>query len=165
MIRRLRQTSGLIYRAGRKFLRDPGEALLLCRMAWWVVVLSVAARLYSLPRALEIVAGRQSDRPAGVDHERLARAIDLLLSADVWMFKPICWKRAAVLHRYLSRNGTPTRIIFGVRNDPAGKVTGHAWLEAEGQPILETTPPEYVATYRFPSNERFDPRLATISLE
>ena len=137
-------------------------------MAWWVVVLSVAARRYPLPRALEIVAGRPSDEPIITDRataEGLARTIDLLLSADVWVFKPICWKRAAVLHRYLARSGTQTRIIFGVRNDPAGKVTGHAWLEAEGRPILETTPPEYVATYRFPSNDRFDPQLATISLE
>ena len=65
------------------------------------------------------------------------RAIDLLLSADVLMFKPICWKRAAVLHRYLLRNGISTRIIFGVRNDTAGKVDGHAWLEANGKPILK----------------------------
>src|SRR5262245_54428818 len=137
-------------------------------MAWWVMVLSIAARRYPLPRALEIVAGRQSDGPLVTDaltQERLARTIDLLLSADVWVFRPICWKRAGVLHRYLSRSGTPTRIIFGVRNDTSGNVTGHAWLEAEGQPILESTPPEYVATYKFPSNERFDPRLATISLE
>lgn len=167
------KTTRLIYRAGRKIVLQPGEALLLCRMAWWVVVLSVAARRYSLPRALQIVAGRQSDSTTltnpGVGrtdtHERLARAIDLLLATDVWMFKPICWKRAAVLHRYLLRSGTETRIIFGVRNDTSGKVTGHAWLEAEGQPILETTPPEYVPTYKFPSNERFDPRLATISLK
>lgn len=147
---------------------QPADALLLCRMAWWVVVLSVAARRYSLPRALEIVAGRQPNRSVVTDpdsHERFARAIDLLLSTDVWMFKPICWKRAAVLHRYLARNGMPTRIIFGVRNDRSGTVTGHAWLEAEGQPILETTPPEYVATYKFPSNERFDPRLSAITLE
>ena len=151
---------------------QPGEALLMGRMAWWIIVLSIAARRYPLPRALEIVAGRQSDqgpdRPVAAhpgDPKRLARAIDLLLSMDVWMFKPICWKRAAVLHRYLLRNGTPTRIIFGVRNDSAGKVTGHAWLESEGQPILETTPPEYVTTYRFPSNDRFDPRLAASSLE
>lgn len=88
--------------------------------------------------------------------KRLARAIDLLLSADVLHLKPICWKRAAVLHRYLLRQGIPTRIIFGVRNEADGKVAGHAWLEAEGQPILEKTPPEYVVTYRFPSNERFD---------
>ena len=156
---RLRKTSGLIYRAGRKFLRQPGDALLLCRMAWWVVVLSVAARRRPLPRALEIVAGRQPDRPVLADpatQERLARTIDLLLSADVWMFKPICWKRAAVLHRYLARSGTQTRIIFGVRNDRSGNVTGHAWLEAEGEPILEKTPPEYVATYRFPSDEACD---------
>ena len=150
---RLRKTSALVYRAGRKFVSQPREALLLCRMAWWVVVLSIAARLLSLPRALEIVAGRQ-DRsgPAysAATQERLARSIDLLLSADVWMFKPICWKRAAVLHRYLSQ----TRIVFGVRNDPTGNVTGHAWLEAEGRPILETTPPEYLATYSFPSNSK-----------
>lgn len=90
--------------------------------------------------------------------DELARAIDLLLSADVFIFKPVCWKRAAVLHRYLSRKGVPTRIVFGVRNEAGGKVTGHAWLEANGQPILESAPPEYVVTYGFPSNERFDPR-------
>ncbi|HEU4766709.1 MAG TPA: lasso peptide biosynthesis B2 protein [Pyrinomonadaceae bacterium] len=139
-----------IYRAGRKFLLQPREALLLFRMAWWVVVLSVAARRYPLPRALEIVAGRQENRQQTIDPEKLARTIDLLLSSDVWLFKPICWKRAAVLHRYLARNGTPTRIIFGVRNDTAGQVTGHAWLEADGQPILEATPPEYITTYQYP---------------
>jgi hypothetical protein len=130
-------------------------------MAWWVVVLSVAARRYPLPRALEIVAGRRVDRSTSIDPTTLARAIDLLLSTDVWIFKPICWKRAAVLHRYLSRNGTKTRIIFGVRNDAAGKVAGHAWLESNGQPILETTPPEYVATYTFPSTEKHPPSVWT----
>jgi hypothetical protein len=120
-------------------------------MAWWVAVLSVTARCASLPRALQIVAGNQnSGRGVSASREELARAIDLLLSIDFLMFKPICWKRAAVLHRYLSRNGTPTRIIFGVRNESNGKVDGHAWLEQDGQPILETTPPNYVVTYSFP---------------
>jgi hypothetical protein len=150
----LTKITRLTYHAGRKIVLHPSEALLLCRMAWWVLVLSIAARRYSLPRALEIVAVRQPPRSPSIDpatHERFARAIDLLLSADIWIFKPICWKRAAVLHRYLARNGIPTRIIFGVRNDPSeGEVTGHAWLESEGQPILETTLPEYVATYKFP---------------
>ena len=137
-------------------------------MAWWVLVLSVSARWYSLPRALQIVAGNQKRKqlahePASQDE--LARAIDLLLSADVLMFKPICWKRAAVLHRYLLRNGISTRIIFGVRNELGGKVAGHAWLEANGKPILENAPPEYVVTYSFPSNDRFDPRLAGLSIE
>ncbi len=136
---------------GRKAVNRPSEAWLLLRMAWWVAVVSVTARYYSLPRALQIVAGNAEKTTGhGMTQDELARAIDLLLSADVLMFKPICWKRAAVLHRYLSRNGIPTTIIFGVRNEAGGKVDGHAWLEANGQPILEKTPPQYVVTYSFP---------------
>ena len=151
-IARMRKFARLISSLGRKFVSRPGEALLLCRMAWWVAVLSVTARCYSLPRALRIVAGSENTKhlQRGLNQEELARTIDLLLSADVLMFKPICWKRAAVLHRYLLRNGLPTRIVFGVRNETGGKVAGHAWLEANGQPILESAPPEYVVTYSFP---------------
>ena len=155
----MRKTCQFIFRAGRKLVSQPGEALLLCRMAWWVSVLSVAARCFSLPRALALVAGNKTSTAradAAEMQNRLARAMDLLLSADVLHLKPICWKRAAVLHRYLLRNGVRTRIIFGVRNEADGKVAGHAWLEAEGEPILEKTPPEYVVTYRFPSNEQFE---------
>jgi len=140
----------LIVSAGRKFISRPSEALLLCRMAWWVVVLSVTARFYSLPRALRIVAGAQKNKHSSATTDELARAIDLVLSTDVLVFKPICWKRAAVLHRYLLRNGIATRIIFGVRNETSGTFGGHAWLEADGQPILESSPPEYVVTYTFP---------------
>lgn len=160
-MRTLVKTCILGVRTVRNVVSRPGEAWLLCRMAWWVTVLSVAARWFSLPRALAIVAGNEramaGNERAEVGkkdpavQERLARAIDLLLSADVLHFKPICWKRAAVLHRYLLRNGISTRIVFGVRNEPGGKVDGHAWLEAAGEPILESTPPEYVVTYRFPS--------------
>ena len=148
---KITKTTRLISRATRKFVTRPDEAWLLLRMAWWVAVLSVTARCYSLPRALEIVAGKNDRRSSErASREDLARAIDLLLSADFLIFKPICWKRAAVLHRYLSRNGTRTRIIFGVRNESDGKVDGHAWLEADGQPILEKDPPNYVVTYSFP---------------
>ena len=175
----IRKTCNLAVRATRKLVSEPGEAVLLCRMAWWVSVLSVAARCYSLPRALAMVAGSKMGGAVSGETEEvrlaraidlsratdLARAIDLLLSADFLLFKPICWKRAAVLHRYLSRNGTATRIIFGVRHEADGKVAGHAWLEADGQPILESAPPEYVVTYRFPSNEHFDSQLAIPTLE
>lgn len=146
----MRRFGRLLFGFGRKVATRPGEAWLMCRMAWWVAVLSVTARWYSLPRALQIVAGKRSSVEPQTTQEDLARLIDQLLSADVLMFKPICWKRAAVLHRYLSRNGIDTRIIFGVRNDAEGKVDGHAWLESNGKPILESTPPEYVVTYSFP---------------
>src|SRR5687768_8069017 len=127
----MRKLARLISTMSRKFVTRPREGFLLCRMAWWVAVISATARWYSLPRALQIVAGNQNRKqraPQTVNQEELARAIDLLLSADILMFKPICWKRAAVLHRYLLRNGINTRIIFGVRNETSGKVAGHAWL-------------------------------------
>lgn len=158
----------LLFSISRKFITRPREALLLCRMAWWVGVVSVAARCYSLPRALQIVAGkehRQASRNAAAIKDQLARTIDLLLSAEVLMFRPSCWKRAAVLHRYLSRQGITTHIMFGVRTESDGRMAGHAWLEAEGQPILESLPPKYVITYSFPSNERFDPQLASLSFD
>ena len=148
----MKKLAQLVSSAGHKFVSRPGEALLLCRMAWWIAVVSITARCYSLPRALQIVAGNRSGEhpPQAINQEELARAVDLLLSANIFMFKPICWKRAAILHRYLLRTGTPTRIVFGVRSEADGKVAGHAWLEEDGRPILETVPPEYVVTYSFP---------------
>ena len=153
MIKSITKTARIISGITRKLVTSPGEAWLLLRMAWWVAVLCATARLYSLPRALQIVAGnnnRKLSAQAATNEKELARAIDLLLSVDFLIFTPICWKRAAVLHRYLSRSGIPTRIIFGVRNETGGKVAGHAWLEHDGQPILENAPPEYVITYSFP---------------
>src|SRR5688572_12725425 len=107
-LRRVKKVGRLILSTGRKFVSNPREALLLCRMAWWVSVLSISARFYSLPRALRIVAGSRNGKQHAQTQEELARAIDLLLSADVLIFKPICWKRAAVLHRYLLRSGIDT---------------------------------------------------------
>ena len=153
MVRSISKTARILSGFTRKLVTRPGEAWLLLRMAWWVAVLCGTARLYSLPRALQIVAGNNNRKPptqVSTNEKELARAIDLLLSVDFLIFTPICWKRAAVLHRYLSHSGIPTRIIFGVRNETDGKVAGHAWLELDGQPILEKAPPEYVITYSFP---------------
>jgi hypothetical protein len=149
---------------GRKVFREPTDALLLIRMAWWVAILSGAVKVFSLPRALELVSGSNSLNEAPQQKvqlpNHLARSIDLLLSADVLFIRPICWKRAAVLRRYLSKEGFATKIVFGVKPDDKSKVSGHAWLELNGQPILEASPPEYVVTYVFPPEERSTNQLA-----
>ena len=163
MISTLKKTGWLVLATGRKCFSQPGEALLLFRMAWWVAILSGAVKLFSLPRALEIVSGRTSPQPEANNlavPDQLARSIDLLLSADVLFIKPICWKRAAVLRRYLSKQGFATKIIFGVKPENKGAVSGHAWLELNGQPILEKSPPEYVVTYVFPPEGHSPSQLA-----
>jgi hypothetical protein len=149
------KTSRLALAAIRKLFFHPADALLMCRMAWWVAFLTAATKFYSLPRALELVSARVSQAEEKYDLEipiRLARSIDLLLAADVLFLKPICWKRAAVLRRYLSKHGLATQIVFGVRKELTTALDGHAWLELNGQPFLEKTPPEYVVTYSFPSD-------------
>ena len=164
----LKKTGRLVRATGRKCFSAPGEALLLFRMAWWVAILSGAVKLCSLPRALELVSGRTSPGHDANNSEipaQLARSIDLLLSADVLFIKPICWKRAAVLRRYLLKQGFTTKIMFGVKPENKGTVSGHAWLELNGKPILEDSPPEYVVTYVFPSDDHSANHLAFLPSE
>lgn len=121
----------------------------------WVVVLSLLIRVMPLPRIMSLITPRHRPRmpvgnPAHVQ-ARLARLLDLLLGTNLWVFTRTCWKRAPVLHRYLALNGIETRIVFGVRREGEGVLSGHAWLEAGGQPLLEATAPEYTVTYSFPA--------------
>ena len=143
-------------RAARLVLSEPGSALLALRMGAWVVALSLLMRVWPLPRTMRLVAPRRAGtRPVNADavQLRVARLLDSVLAADFWVFTPTCWKRAPVLHRYLALSGIETRVLFGVRREGGvgNALSGHAWLEADGEPLLETTPPDYKVTYSFPA--------------
>jgi hypothetical protein len=155
----------IVSKAVRLVGSRPGRAILFLRMAFWVTTLSLAVRLFSLPRALSIVAPSRAVKPvAGADGDQeLATAIDALLGLRIWFFSPICWKRAVILHRYLTLRGRVTTINFGLRKEPGGKLDGHAWLEASGKPILESRTPEYTVTYVFPSTAPCDIELASMA--
>ena len=155
----------ILARAFRLTLRRPARSWLLARMATWVVILSALVKVLSLPRALRFVAAnvRTNSNGQPVDVEEFASAIDALLEIDRLMFKPNCWKRSTILHRYLALHGIATTIIFGLRKETHGELKGHAWLEREGRPFLESEPPLYKVTYTFPSAESFDGELALMS--
>jgi hypothetical protein len=133
----------------------PGEAFLLLRMAAWVALLSFLIKLMPLPRVLSLIAGTAArgakPRNPRMTQQRLAQLVDALLGIDVLCFTPTCWKRAPVLHRYLALYGIKTRIVFGVRKENGTQLAGHAWLEADGRPLLEASPPQYTPTYSFPA--------------
>ena len=163
--RKLSNYAALPGRAARLVLGEPGSALLAVRMGAWVLALSFLMRLMPLPRVMRLVApramrrsGRQtasSAADADAVQARLARLLDSVLAANFWVFTPTCWKRAPILHRYLALQGIETRVLFGVRREGEGDaLSGHAWLEAGGQPFLETTPPDYKVTYSFPTMEQ-----------
>jgi hypothetical protein len=106
-----------------------------------------------LPRALGVVApsrlGTATNNPDEAQ-AALARLLDSVLASNFWVFTPTCWKRAPVLHRYLALRGIETRIVFGVRRAGDNALSGHAWLEREGRPLLEAEAPDYRVTYSFP---------------
>ena len=122
-------------------------------MAFWVMLLSFFVKLSPLTRTLRLMTPRRrSSVPKNMDEIqlRIARLLDLLLATDFWVFRPNCWKRAAVLHRFLALQGIETRIVFGVRKGGEEGLDGHAWLEAAGLPVLETTTPDYKVTFSYP---------------
>jgi hypothetical protein len=155
---RLKAYAALPSRAARLVVSEPGAALLAARMGAWVFALSLLVKFVTLPSAMALVAPRRNARVAPRDaahvQARLARLLDSVLAADFWVFTPTCWKRAPVLHRYLALRGIPTRVLFGVRREGSDALSGHAWLEAGGQPILEKTPPDYKVTYSFPASKQ-----------
>ena len=153
----------LFGRAIRLTLLRPARAWLLVRMAVWVVILSVLARVLALPRALRFVATEvRTNSKDDIDVDGLSSAIDAVLGLDFWMFTPKCWKRATVLHRFLALNGVASTIVFGVRKEPDGALKGHAWLQADCRPFLESEQPLYNITYSFPSTQSFDAELAVM---
>lgn len=148
------EKASLLRRGARFIRRRPGEAFLILRMAVWVVLLSILIKFFPLPRVLSLIAihrrGGKPKHPA-ITQRRLALLVDALLGLNVLCFTPTCWKRAPVLHRYLALNGIETRIVFGLRREEEAILAGHAWLEADGRPLLEASPPRYIPTYSFPS--------------
>lgn len=139
-------------RAARALCRDPRATFLLLRMAMWIVMLSLLVSVWPLARVLRLISPRprRATTPRTDTPVRLAALLDRLLNLDVWVFTPTCWKRAAILHRYLALSGVATRIRFGVRQTGARSLDGHAWLEKEGEPFLEAHRPDYQVTYSFP---------------
>ena len=122
-------------------------------MGIWVTILSTLVKFMPLSRALQIVstATRRTPELSEDQAEKLSSAIDALLETNVLMFRPSCWKRATVLHRYLALKGVSTSIVFGVMKEADGELKGHAWLEQDDRPMLEPPGPSYKVTYKFPS--------------
>lgn len=159
----MNKTVHLIHRSLVEYARNPAAFFLLARMAAWVGWLSFAVKFMPLPKAFETLSPDVRSPKSPAVPTELATTLDRILRIDWLCFKPICWKRAAVLHRYLALNGIQTQVVFGMRKDENGQLNGHAWLEADGKPILEKEPPHYTTTYCFPSSASFDVQLELLN--
>ena len=132
----------------------PRRAWLLSRIAMWTLILSCVLRFRPLPTALRTlsVSPDRQRKASATDGLKFATAVDAVLGMNRFVFRPVCWKRAILLRKFLAEQGHPSAVVFGVRTE-SGKLTGHAWLESNGSPIFEAETPDYTVTYRFPSEE------------
>jgi hypothetical protein len=134
--------------------RDPARVWLISRMAFAYAAVSVFARVLPLPKAFALLSPRLGpDRGEASGAERIVNALDTLLTARIPFVHPQCWRRAAVLHRFLRHAGLDTLIVFGVRMDGTRTVEAHAWLERNGQPFAETgQTTAYQRVFEFPAS-------------
>ena len=132
---------------------DPGRAWLMARMIVAYVAVSALARLLPLPRAFALISPRLGSRGEGQERPNaIVNALDTLLVAGIPGIHPQCWRRAAVLHRFLRVAGIDTAIVFGVRTDGTRTVEAHAWVEREGAPFAEAADTKgYQRVFEFPT--------------
>ena len=133
-------------------VHDPLSLLLVARMSAWIVFVSVVAPLVPLSTTFRLTEPRRRrSRSATIPAEELALRLDQVLRAGL-VTDGSCWKRAAVLRRYLLLAGIETDVVFGVHRQDGGELAGHAWLERERVPFLERESPRpYTVTFRHPS--------------
>lgn len=143
---------GLPVRIAGAVIRDRGRVWLMSRMALAYFAVSVLARLLPLPRAFAHLSPKLSSPAADPRKtDAIVNALDTLLTAGIPFIRPQCWRRAAVLHRFLRQEGIDTVIVFGVRTEGPRTVEAHAWVERAGQPFAEAVETAaYRRVFEFP---------------
>jgi hypothetical protein len=136
----------LAVRAGGVTLRDPRRAWLMTRMTVMYFAVTALAGFLPMTRAFELVSpSRLGPRRSRREAASVVNAMDTVLTAGIPFMRPRCWRRAAVLHRYLALEGVDTQIVFGAITERSQLKEAHAWLEREGLPYAEKAP---VSQYR-----------------
>lgn len=90
-----------------------------------------------------------------LDAARITRQIDLLMRL-VYRDR-FCMKRSLLHFHYLRRMGANVVLQFGVTKTDDG-LTGHAWVEVDGEPYEERFDPRarFTRTYSYPAVDLAD---------
>lgn len=66
-----------------------------------------------------------------------------------WPTRTTCLPRALARYVMARRRGVPVTFVMGVR-EVNGQLQAHAWIELDGEPVLEREPTDYTVTWRHP---------------
>jgi len=110
------------------------------RVAGWRLVVPVLKRVLPAERLVRRMAAPPGHMGRAIDQGLLERLVRGLFRGR----DDVCFDRSLVLYRYLARAGRSPRLLLGFSSEGDG-IIGHAWVEVEGQRLLE--PPESIARW------------------
>jgi len=137
----------------RRPARTPADIVLAARMAAVAAWVPVLMRVTSLPRAMTVLDPGLGPRAAGATVlERHLRVAEGLFRDARRRLGSNCMRRSLVLFRFLRRAGFGAEIVFGIKRGGDKGLDGHAWIELDGEPILEDGDPraEFSVVFRYP---------------
>lgn len=141
-----------------RLLTKAADLILIAHVGWWIIAVTMLIKLLPLPKAFNLIKPLTVPRPRRTQSEtnyylaHIVEITDRLLNLNWLFFTPTCWKRAAVLFRFLTLAGVNPRIIFGAKltNAKFARLDGHAWIEVSDVPVYEKEKPEYMPTFSYP---------------
>ena len=126
-----------------KFWRlAPSERALFLVAMVWVAVIGMGLRFVSFRRIqdmLEPVGGVAGPEPSTLDAGVQARKIARLVGAASRHapYRANCLPTSLALRRMLLCRGIKADLRVGVRKTADGKLEAHAWVEHNGQPLID----------------------------
>lgn len=121
-------------------LHGASEWWVALRGVGWLAALPVLKHALPLPTLTRLMWREGTGRDRHVQREQRAVAIVRGLSRRAG---GNCLERSLVLYRFLSRLNADPVLIAGMGK--SGEFIGHAWVEVDGQPLLES--PQSLAPY------------------
>jgi len=129
--------------AFRRFARlSSAERTLLVEAALLLLVIRLMLWLVPWRRAIAFIASRRVSPSARFSVDRLEWAVR---TAARVVPRATCLTRALALRHLLSREGHPSSVQIGVAMEPGRRFVAHAWVEHDGDILLNTA--EDVAPY------------------
>jgi hypothetical protein len=105
--------------------------LLVARLLCSAVVLQISSATRAIDTSNQSPAKRVRKLPPGIDESEFCARCEKLVSIAAFhgLCRPKCLPRALVLHGLLREYGMPSTLHIGVRQESAGQLLAHAWVE------------------------------------
>lgn len=136
---------------GRRYVRRPGDALLMLRILAFATATPLLVRLAPTRLARLLEPRRPASAPDQDAVDRVAAYVDKVLAAGRPLAPRGCLARGLTLYYFLRRTGLAISLCFGMGLID-GEHVGHCWLVKSGEPFLERQDPRtaFAEVMRFP---------------